>query len=121
MSNALTFRWAGAACVAAVLALASACANTQTVLRSTACFTDQPSTCARYEGDCYGAASNALPARSNDEANEMAASLACTARYGGYGMATEDCRLGLSFTAADRRASLAHFTFTNSSFEKTCP
>jgi hypothetical protein len=101
-----------------------ACHSKQEVHRCRACFIDSPSDCATYEGHCYGPYSHNMPARNQDEAKESAASDACTKRYGGSippeGPAP-GCSLGISYSDADRKASLRHFEFVCTSFEKQCP
>jgi hypothetical protein len=104
--------------------LVGACHSKQTVQRCRACFVDSPSDCATYEGFCYGPYSHSMPASTPDEAKESAASSACTLRYGGVippSGPQPGCALGLSYTDADRKASLTHFRFECTAFEKKCP
>jgi hypothetical protein len=101
-----------------------ACKNVQTVQKCHACFVDDPTTCGDYEGDCYGPYSHSMPASTEDEAKELAAQSACTTRYGGAIPPTgprPGCAVGISYSAADRAASLTKFAFTCSSYKKKCP
>lgn len=110
--------------VLVVLFVLASCQSKQIVYKCRACFVDDPSRCGAYEGACYGAYSHSMPARSEDEAKELAAQDACTARYGGVIPPTgpqPGCAIGLSYTDTDRKASITKFTMTCSSYEKKCP
>jgi hypothetical protein len=106
------------------LLVVASCRNTQSVEKCHACFVDDPTMCGDYEGGCYGSYSHSMPARTEDEAKELAAQSACTKRYGGVVSPTgpqPGCAVGISYSAADRTASLTKFAFTCSSYKKNCP
>ncbi len=107
----------------ALAAFTAACRNRQNIYRCTACARADPSRCARYEGHCYGPASNSMSATSVAQAQELAAQRVCSLFFEPIPPTgpAPGCRVGISYSEAQRRESLTHFTFECTTTRQDCP